>query len=75
MKTPVIGTGNPVFVDDGVGVRVAQEVATLVDDEIVVVEDASTNSFAVPEMTTGHEKVVKVIIKMSERVVEDFGQK
>lgn len=60
MKTLVLGIGNPILGDDGVGVHVAQELVKLItdDSETITVEDANTSGLNLLDIITGYEKVV-----------------
>ena len=58
MKTLVLGIGNPILGDDGVGFQVAQELAKLIKDDAVDVKDASTSGFILLDIIRGYEKLV-----------------
>lgn len=60
MKTLVLGIGNPILGDDGVGVHVAQELVKLItdDSETITVEDTNTSGLNLLDIITGYEKVV-----------------
>ena len=60
MKTLVLGIGNPILGDDGVGVHVAQELVKLIkdDSETIRVEDTNTSGLNLLDIITGYEKVV-----------------
>ncbi len=61
MKTLVIGLGNPILGDDGVGWRVAEEIArrTLNLPELEV-DCVSLGGLSLMERLTGHERVILV---------------
>jgi hydrogenase maturation protease len=61
MKTLVIGLGNPILGDDGVGWRVAEEIArvTAHRDEVEV-DCASLGGLSLMERLTGHERVILI---------------
>ncbi len=58
MKTLVLGIGNPILGDDGIGFHVAQELAKLIKDEALDVKDASTSGLILLDIIRGYEKVV-----------------
>lgn len=60
MKTLVLGIGNPILGDDGVGFHVAQELARLIKDDAVDVEDACTGGLNLLDIITGYDKVIIV---------------
>ena len=61
MKTLVLGIGNPILGDDGVGVRVAQELAELIkDDDAIAVDDASIGGLILLDFIAGYEKVILI---------------
>ena len=63
MKTLVIGLGNPILTDDGVGVKVAYAIedalAARPDDEITVTE-ASVGGLRLMEMMVGYDRVILI---------------
>jgi hydrogenase maturation protease len=61
MKTLVIGLGNPILGDDGVGWRVVEEIARkTVDRSDVEVDTASLGGLSLMERLTGYEHVILV---------------
>lgn len=56
----VIGVGNLLMRDDGVGIRIARAVDASSDFEAVPVVDAETRTAAILEAMDGHEKAVIV---------------
>jgi hydrogenase maturation protease len=60
VKTLVLGIGNTVLGDDGVGVRVAQEVAARVSDENVEVRDVSVDGLNLFDFILGYDKLVVI---------------
>jgi hydrogenase maturation protease len=66
VKTLVIGIGNPILGDDGVGVRVAEELAKLVQDEEITIDEASTSGFSLLDYLLGYEKVIIIDAIMTE---------
>lgn len=66
MKTLVLGIGNPILGDDGVGVHVAQELAKLIEDDAITVEDASTSGLNLLDIIPGYDKVIIIDAIMTE---------
>jgi hydrogenase maturation protease len=61
MKTLVIGLGNPILGDDGVGWRVVEEIARKTTDRSdVEVDTASLGGLSLMERLTGYERVILV---------------
>jgi len=61
MKTLVIGLGNPILGDDGVGWRVAEEIArTTADRPDVEVDCVALGGLSLMERLTGSERVILV---------------
>jgi hydrogenase maturation protease len=60
MKTLVLGIGNSILGDDGVGVRVAREVATRVNDENVDVRDVNVDGLNLFDHILGYDRLVVV---------------
>jgi len=61
MKTLVIGLGNPILGDDGVGWRVAEEIARKTAHKLdVEVDCASLGGLSLMERLTGSERVILV---------------
>ncbi|MEL6944958.1 MAG: hydrogenase maturation protease [Bacteroidota bacterium] len=60
-KTAVLGFGNPVRADDGVGIYVIDELKKqLEDNEKISVFDMGTSAFEVLFKLKGHEKIILV---------------
>ena len=63
MKTLVIGLGNPILTDDGVGVKVAyavKDTLALRGRNDVIVIEASVGGLRLMEMMAGYERVILV---------------
>ncbi len=60
MKILVLGIGNPILGDDGIGFYVAQELASKVKNESVDVKDASTHGLNLLELLAGYDRVIIV---------------
>lgn len=63
MKTLVIGLGNPILTDDGVGVKVAKQVegqiASIPQSDITVTE-ASVGGLRLMELMSGYDRVILI---------------
>jgi hydrogenase maturation protease len=58
MKTLVLGMGNPIITDDGVGIQVAHEVANQLNDPQVTVAETSAAGLSLLDSIVGYDKVV-----------------
>ncbi len=59
MKTLILGLGNPILTDDGVGVHVAQAVKLLLPlNSSVEVSEASVGGLGLMERLLGYERVI-----------------
>jgi hydrogenase maturation protease len=58
MKTLVLGFGNPILTDDGVGHRVAQEIQDRVDHPGVTVAETSLAGLSVLDILTGYDRAI-----------------
>jgi len=60
VKTLVVGIGNPILGDDGVGFHVARELAGEIKDENVDVKYTSIDGLNLLELVVGYDKVIIV---------------
>jgi len=58
MKTLVLGLGNPILSDDGVGIRVAQEVKDKLSDPQITVAETSAAGLSLLDSIVGYDKVI-----------------
>ncbi len=58
MKTLVLGTGNPILSDDGVGIKVAQEVGEKLNDPQITVAETSEAGLRLLDSIVGYDKVI-----------------
>ncbi len=59
MKTLIIGLGNPILGDDGVGWKVANQLTTLIDpDSSVEIDYASLGGLSLMERMLGYQRVI-----------------
>ena len=60
MKTIVIGVGNPILSNDGVGIHIAKKLQHEVSDPDVVIDTAYTGGFNLVEMMKGFDKAILI---------------
>ncbi|MDH4067996.1 MAG: hydrogenase maturation protease [Dehalococcoidia bacterium] len=58
MKTLVLGLGNPILSDDGVGIRVAHDVASQVKSPQVTVSETSAAGLSLLDSIVGYDKAI-----------------
>jgi hydrogenase maturation protease len=58
MKTLVLGLGNPILSDDGVGIQVAHEVANQLNNPQVTVAETSAAGLSLLDSIVGYDKVI-----------------
>jgi hydrogenase maturation protease len=59
-KTLILGMGNPILSDDGVGVKIVQDLAGRISDKDVDIEEASIGGFSIIDRIAGYKKVIIV---------------
>jgi len=60
MKTLVLGLGNPILSDDGVGLRIAEELEGRVDQQEVTVMETSVAGLSLLDMLAGYDKAIMI---------------
>ena len=61
MKMLVLGLGNPILTDDGIGVLVAQEVRTkLPEDTLIEIKEVSVGGLSLMESMIGYDYVILI---------------
>ncbi len=60
MKTLIVGLGNPILGDDGVGIQVAHELATRVCFPDVTITETSRSGLDFVDILTGYDKAIIV---------------
>ena len=58
MKTLVLGLGNPILSDDGVGIRIAQELKSSLDQEDITVMEASIAGLDFLDSLAPYDRVI-----------------
>ena len=66
MRTLVLGIGNPILGDDGVGFHIAQELAKEIKDENIDVKDTSIDGLNLLELIVGYDKLIVIDAMMTE---------
>jgi hydrogenase maturation protease len=66
MKTIILGVGNQILGDDGVGVQVAIELKKRIKDPNITIEEATTGGFNLLELILGYEKAIIIDAVKSE---------
>jgi len=67
MRTIVLGVGNPILRDDGVGIHVVRRLKRLVNDPDVMVDEAFTGGMNLLDMIVGYDRVIIVdAVKLKE---------
>ena len=63
MKTLIVGLGNPILTDDGIGVHIANEVKRKLSTQTasdITIREASVGGLRLMEMMEGYEKVILI---------------
>jgi len=60
MKTLILGLGNPILTDDGVGIQVVRAVAARCQRDDVAFAEASLGGLRLLELIAGYERVIMV---------------
>ena len=58
MRTLILGIGNPILGDDGVGFHIARELARKIKDENIDIKDTSAYGLNLLELIVGYDKVI-----------------
>ena len=74
MRTLVLGIGNPILGDDGIGFHIAQELAKQIKDENIDVKDTSADGLNLLELIIGYDKliVIDALMTKDEKVGEIY---
>jgi len=72
MKTLIIGLGNPILCDDGVGLRVAAELKGRLDQQEVTVMETSMAGLSMLDLLVGYDRAI--IIDASQTMGGKAGQ-
>jgi hydrogenase maturation protease len=58
MKTLVLGMGNPILSDDGIGIKVARELGKKLEDPQVTISETSAAGLTLLDSIVGYDKVI-----------------
>jgi hydrogenase maturation protease len=72
MKTLVLGVGNPILSDDGVGVRVVEELKNVISDPSIDFRCEPTSGLDLIDVVRGYDKVI--IVDAIQTRKEDVGK-
>ena len=60
MRTIIVGIGNPILGDDGVGIHILRELVPKVMDENIVLEEAFTGGMNLLDIIIGYDKAILI---------------
>ncbi len=60
MKTIVLGVGNPILQDDGVGIHVVNELKKQINDRNITIDEAATGGMNLLDLILGYDKAILV---------------
>ena len=60
MKTIIVGLGNPILSDDGIGPRVAAELKDLLEEDNIEIEEANVGGLGLMDLLIGYQKAIIV---------------
>jgi len=60
MKTIVLGVGNPILRDDGVGIHVVNQLKKQINDPSVTIDEAQTGGMNLLDMIRGYDKAILI---------------
>ena len=60
MKTIILGVGNPILCDDGVGIHVAKQLKQHINDPNVTVDEAFTGGMNLLDLLLGYDKAILI---------------
>jgi hydrogenase maturation protease len=60
MKTIILGVGNPILRDDGVGIHAANQLKQYIKDPNVTIDEAMTGGMNLLDLIVGYDKVILI---------------
>ena len=60
MKTVILGVGNPILCDDGVGIHVAKQLKQYINDPDVIIDEALTGGMNLLDQLLGYDKAILI---------------
>jgi len=70
MKTIILGVGNLILGDDGVGIHVVNEVKKQIQDKNITVDEATTGGMNLLDLILGYDKAIIIDAVKSEKFKE-----
>ncbi|HEC94912.1 MAG TPA: hydrogenase maturation protease [Thermoplasmatales archaeon] len=67
MRIIVVGVGNPILGDDGVGVHVVRELKKNVEDSSIAIDEATTGGINLLDLIAGYDKAIIIDAVKSEK--------
>jgi hydrogenase maturation protease len=58
VKILILGLGNPILSDDGIGIKIAKELLSYVDPQKVEIKEASVGGMGLIDLIEGYKKVI-----------------
>ena len=60
MKTIILGIGNPILGDDGVGVHIANELKKQIQNPLITIDEAITGGMNLLDLILGYDKAIVI---------------
>lgn len=60
MKTIILGVGNPILRDDGVGIHVSRQLKQRITDPTITIDEAYTGGMNLLDMMLGYDKAILI---------------
>jgi hydrogenase maturation protease len=60
MRTLILGLGNPILSDDGIGNRIAQELGNRISSQDITVEETSLSGLSLLDLLVGYDRAIIV---------------
>lgn len=60
MKTIILGVGNPILSDDGVGIHVAEQLKQQIQDPNITIDEALTGGMNLLDLIIGYDKAILI---------------
>lgn len=58
MKTLILGLGNPILSDDGIGIKIVRELSSQIDTQKFEIKESSESGFALIDLIEGYKRVI-----------------
>jgi len=74
MKTIILGVGNPILRDDGVGIHVADELKKQIKRKDIEIDTASTGGMNLLDLMVDHDRAILIdAVKMKDKKIGEIG--